>query len=240
MGAGTTWTPLIAGIVGSHAYGLAGPDSDVDTLSVAAAPTAEFHGLRTPTGKAGSRVTANPDTVVHEAGKFIALCLKANPTVNELLWLPDDCYATVHPLGQELIDLRVSLLGAHHVKEAYFGYAQAQFTRLKNRAGESFSSNIRTRTEKHARHLLRLITGGTQLYTTGHLDVRLDNPDKYRDFGITVASDPERGIELAEATLAYHRAAIESAASPLPAYPDTRAAEEWLLRVRSHFYKETT
>ena len=41
-------TPLLEGIVGSTAYGLAGPHSDVDRLGVFAAPTRAFHGLYPP------------------------------------------------------------------------------------------------------------------------------------------------------------------------------------------------
>lgn len=231
------WTPLITGIVGSQAYGLAGADSDVDTLSVAAAPTHVFHGLHAPLGKAGTKATTDPDTVVHEAGKFISLCLSANPTVNELLWLPADCYQQVHPLGQELLDIRRSLLGAQRVRDAYFGYAIAQFKRLRNRAGTSFSSDTQARTEKHARHLLRLVHGGVELYLTGHLTVRLPDPQRYRDFGHLIATNPEKGLELAESTLAANAAALDAKPSVLPEYPDPAAAEAWLLRVRAHFYE---
>ena len=38
-------TILLQGIVGSTAYGLAGPDSDVDRLGVYAAPTLDFARL---------------------------------------------------------------------------------------------------------------------------------------------------------------------------------------------------
>lgn len=55
------WTPLLVGTVGSHAYGLAGPDSDVDTLAFAAAPTARFHGLSLPTGKDATKTSTDPD-----------------------------------------------------------------------------------------------------------------------------------------------------------------------------------
>ncbi len=41
-------TVLLAGIVGSTAYGLAGPDSDVDRLGVFAAPTLSLLGLDAP------------------------------------------------------------------------------------------------------------------------------------------------------------------------------------------------
>jgi hypothetical protein len=44
-------TVLLQGIVGSTAYGLAGPHSDVDRLGVYAALTWAFHGLRLPIDK---------------------------------------------------------------------------------------------------------------------------------------------------------------------------------------------
>ncbi len=226
-----TWTTLLSGVVGSHAYGLAGPNSDVDTLAVAAAPTTDFHGLHLPIGKAGSRVSTQPDVTVHEAGKYVALCLNANPTVTELLWLPDDCYVEKHTLGNELIAIRQSLLGARCVRNAYLGYATAQFKRLRNR-GTNFSSDTQARTAKHARHLLRLIDGGSQLYLTGELNVRLVDPGRYLDFGQQVAVNPEDGLAAAERLLNGTSATLDSATSPLPDMPDSSLAEAWLRRVR--------
>lgn len=225
------WTTLLSGVVGSHAYGLAGPHSDVDTLTVAAAPTEDFHGLHLPIGKAASRVSTNPDVTVHEAGKFVALCLSANPTVTELLWLPDDCYVEKHALGNELLAIRQTLLGAHQVRNAYLGYATAQFKRLRNRS-TTFSSDTQARTAKHARHLLRLIANGTQLYLTGHLDVRLANPAYYHEFGQLVVDDPAEGVRHAQNALDMASATLDTVTSPLPDRPDTTAAEAWLQRVR--------
>jgi predicted nucleotidyltransferase len=227
----STWTTLLSGVVGSHAYGLAHTHSDVDMLAVAAAPTVEFHGLRLPVGKAASKVSTNPDVTVHEAGKYVGLCLAANPTVTELLWLPDDCYVEKHSLGNELLAIRRSLLGARRVRDAYLGYATSQFKKLGQR-GDTFSSDTRARTAKHARHLLRLIHGGTQLYLTGHLDVRLANPAHYLEFGKFVADNPVEGVRYAQNALDMASATLDTATSPLPATPDTALAEAWLRRVR--------
>lgn len=114
---------LLSGIVGSTAYGLAGPDSDVDRLGLYAAPTAHFHGLRPPTGRAASVVTTSPDATFHEALKYVTLALTVNPTVTELLWLPDHLYETRTALGDELIGIRGCLLSAKRVRDAYLGYA---------------------------------------------------------------------------------------------------------------------
>jgi uncharacterized protein len=80
---------LLSGIVGSTAYGLARPGSDVDRLGLFAVPTEQLHGLRRPPE---SHVTHEPDSTLHEAAKWARLALRSNPTVLELAWLPDGLY----------------------------------------------------------------------------------------------------------------------------------------------------
>jgi predicted nucleotidyltransferase len=160
---------LLSGIVGSTAYGLAGPHSDVDMLGVFAAETVTLHGL-TPPGE--SIVSSKPDATFHEARKYVTLALGGNPTVSELMWLPCDLYDIRSPLGDELIDLRYAFLSAKRTRDAYLGYAEQQFRKLEARGDGSFSADTRKRTAKHARHLMRLCAQGYELYATGSLLVR--------------------------------------------------------------------
>jgi len=214
-------TVLLQGIVGSTAYGLAGPHSDVDRLGVYAAPTRAFHGLRLPVDKAASVVVHDPDDLtLHEARKFALLALSANPTVTELMWLSR--YEVATPLGRELVGIRRAFLCAPRVREAYLGYAEQQFTRLANKGTDR-------RTPKHARHLLRLLHQGEHLYTTGELTVRLPDPQRYHDFGAAVAADPT----LARAALDEARQRFSTIESALPGHPDEATVEDWLLRVRA-------
>jgi predicted nucleotidyltransferase len=211
---------LLQGVVGSTAYGLAGPLSDVDRLGVYAAPTRAFHGLRLPIDRAASVVVHEPeDLTLHEARKFALLALSANPTVTELLWLPS--YETRTALGAELVGIRSAFLCAPRVRDAYLGYAEQQFTRLANKGADR-------RTPKHARHLLRLLHQGETLYATGELTVRLPDPQRYHDFGHAVAADPTLARETLDAAR-YRFSTIESA---LPDRPDEATVEAWLLRVR--------
>lgn len=231
------WTPILSGIVGSTAYGLAGPASDVDRIAFAAAPTVEFHGLNPPTGRHASRVTTSPDVAVHEIGKAVALLLSCNPTVNELLYLPDELIEVRHPLADELIGMRRLLLSTRGVRSAYLGYSNQQFTRLKNRADGTFSSDVRRRTAKHGRHLWRLCTQAQELHVTGTLNVRLPNPEICREFGERIVADPDRGLEVAQTMLAGTATVLDSTPSALPAQPDLAAAEAFLVRVRAAFYQ---
>jgi uncharacterized protein len=221
---------LLSGIVGSIAYGLAAENSDTDRLGVFAAPTKRLVGLRPPNP---SIVSSKPDATFHEAGKFAALLLKTNPTVTELLWLPPDLYETRMPLGDALISIRSAFLSRAYVRNAYLGYASQQFRRLEDRGDGSFSADTRKRTAKHARHLLRLLTQGLELYETGTLTVRLQNPGHYRDFGVRVASGD---LEAARREIASAEHWFDVAETPLPEQPDEATVEAWLQDVRRAHY----
>jgi predicted nucleotidyltransferase len=219
---------LLSGVVGSTAYGLAGPNSDVDRLGIYAAPTIQFHGLHPPGPKTSTIVQHDPDVTMHEAGKFAGLCLNGNPTLIELLWLED--YEVASDLGEELISIRDSFLSARGVRDSYYGYAVAQFKRLEE-TGE-FKSKQRARSAKHARHMLRLLDQGWELYTTGKLTIQLENPQWYIETGDMIAANTELALPI----LAGKKEQFETARSVLPEHPDEATVERWLQRVRARFY----
>jgi predicted nucleotidyltransferase len=210
---------LLAGIVGSTAYGLAGLGSDVDRLGLFAAPTVAFHGLH---GPKESIVTTEPDLTLHEAGKWCRLALNGNPTVMELVWLPDDLYDTRTDLGSALIGIRTAFLSAPGVRNSYLGYAAQQFKKIAN-------GDPDRRTAKHARHLARLIAQGTGLYESGELMIRLEDPQWYLDFGEEVAAG---NLERARALLARAEDDFARVSTPLPDRPDETVVDDWLRSVR--------
>lgn len=212
---------LLAGVVGSTAYGLAHAGSDVDRLGMFAAPTEDLHGLRRPPE---SVVGTDPDRTFHEAGKTVRLLLGSNPTVSDLLWL--ESYETSTPLGEELVGLRRSLHSAKAVRGAYLGYADQQFRKLLGHTPAQ-----RAKSAKHARHLVRLCRQAEQLHTTGSLVLRLADPEQVRRLGEAIADDAER----ARPVLARTEAVLDGP-GVLPEAPDEAAAEDWLRRVRRAFY----
>jgi predicted nucleotidyltransferase len=218
---------LLKGVVGSTAYGLDHADSDKDYLGVFAAPTKDLLGLHPPKD---SVVTKDPDTTVHEAKKFIGLCLGGNPTVSELLWL--DEYEVSTRIGQHLISIRESLLGADRVRNAYLGYAWQQFERLSNRGG-TFSADTAKRTEKHARHMVRLVQQGLELYRTGQLTIRVDDPEYVRTMGARIAADPQIGGEFMQQ--AQHD--FDGVKTVLPEKASELEAAFWLDRVRTEYWR---
>lgn len=220
---------LLQGVVGSTAYGLAGPDSDIDRLGVFAAPTRAFHGLTTPVE---SHVTTKPDSTLHEAAKWSRLAVKGNPSVSELLWLPEHEVTT--PLGAQLIEIRSAFLSAPAVMGAYLGYARDQLKKLMSRGDGRFDSDIpERRSLKNAIHVARLVESGERLYCSGVLTVRLPDPDKTRAVGKFLLENPDRGLVMLQA--AEER--MKHAGSPLPDKPDAATVEAWLHAVRDHYYE---
>lgn len=218
---------LLQGIIGSNAYGLAGPASDVDRLGVYAAPTLDFARLYPRADREWTIVSHEPSDITrHEAGKFCRLALNGNPTIVELLWLPEELYEVRTEFGDQLIGLRSAFLSAERVRLAYLGYVTEQATRLRNK-GE-FASTHRTRSEKHARHIRRLLDQGLGLYATGGLEVRLTDPERYHDFGRRAAADPNVVAEVVDEA----RRKFDAIRTPLPEQPDQAAVERWLLSVR--------
>ena len=79
---------------------------------------------------------------------------------------------------------------------------------------------------------MRLVDQGFELYTTGSLRIRLDDPARYREFGEQVAADPRAAVPF----MADAEARFDAAKSVLPDEPDVVAVEAWLLRVRRAFW----
>lgn len=219
-------TLILQGVVGSMAYGLAREGSDVDLLGVFVAPTVQVAGLDwSPRRESRVTVTVGPDSCAHEVGKFLRLALQCNPTLLELLWLPADGLTVSDEWGHDLRRLRTAVLSERAVRAAYGGYARQQAGKLAARDGQSFSSETKNRTVKHARHLLRLLRQGRELLEAGALSVHVGDPADYFAFdSMSVGGMLE--------VYAREDALFGAARSVLPAEPDRVSVRRYLDRVR--------
>ncbi|OZE04348.1 hypothetical protein CH249_25785 [Rhodococcus sp. 05-2255-3B1] len=223
---------LLEGVVGSVAYGLNTPDSDVDYTGVYAEPTEALLGLHPPLRERATWKRTDPDVTFHEVGKAMGLMLSCNPTASEILWLGH--HTRKSELGEELISLRTHFLSSKRVRDAYFGYATSQFHRLVHRG--RFQGSLETRREKHARHTMRLLWQGYELYTTGNLPIRVPDPQPFFDFGDSISKDPE--AKAASALITEHALKFDAATSALPEQPNEPPLEDFLQRVRRHYLEE--
>lgn len=213
---------MLRGVTGSHAYGLAHADSDVDMKAVAVKPTREFLGFLVPNVSYLTHdvVADDVDVTVHEVRKFIGLCLKSNPTASELLWLND--YDVMTDEGRELVAMRESLLSSSCVRNSYYGYARSQ-VELMQRRGVTLA-----RIGKAARHALRMMDQGVTLWRTGQIVVKVDDPDELRTRAQRAVADPT----ILEDGLARLARVIETEPTPLAEEPDVGLADEFVRQVR--------
>ncbi len=85
---------IFRGIVGSHAYGTADAQSDVDTRGVFVVPSMEYVRLSPPPKQVSD---ARNDHTYHSLLRFCELMSESNPTTMEMLYLPKDCILHMTP-----------------------------------------------------------------------------------------------------------------------------------------------
>lgn len=215
---------LIEALVGSHAYGLNTPQSDKDYLGVYQVPTSHVLGVEKITDTyTQSGPEFENDLTMHEVGKFFKLAMQNNPTVLELLWLPEENYVALTPVGELIIENRHLFL-SKTVKDSFGGYAMAQAKRLERR-GDSFSSETKKRTPKHARHCFRLMRQGAQLLQTGDMTVKVPNPEELWEIG-------ELPVDQIVKRFKKEFAKFEEIETILPDHPDVDAISDLLVKIR--------
>jgi predicted nucleotidyltransferase len=214
---------LLRGVVGSTAFGLARPGSDIDRLGLFATPVRHLHVVdrdKVTQLLRESVVTRDPDLTMHEIGKYIRLALRCNPTLVDLLYLPE--YEVLTEAGQRLVDLRSDFLSETYVRSAYGGYAMSQIARIQQ---EVRNEQRQGRIAKHARHCFRLLEQGKDLLYKGSLTVRVSNPDFYWAFDEMSAERIEEEFQRAFDT-------FNSVDSVLPKYPRTDRLQQLLWDIR--------
>lgn len=221
---------ILQGIVGSTAYGLAHEGSDEDRLGIYVAPLRSVLGVGGPHVVEDSLVRHDPDLTLHEVGKYVRLALSANPTILELLWLPDYEIQTLP--GEILCAHRFHFLSEPKVKGRYGGYAKAQAERLLRRDSEGkagFSSDVKNRTAKHGRHCYRLLLQGAQLLREGRMTVNVgDHRDELFEAGERAAANPQAFYD----EIMNKLAEFDLIESVLPDTPDTEVINTLLIDIR--------
>jgi uncharacterized protein len=111
---------------GSHAFGTANPDSDVDIRGVCIPPRSYLIGL----AAFEQAEDAENDTVIYSLAKFMALALANNPNMLDLLWANEEHILYMDEYGRELRAHR-DLFLSRQVARTYAGYAENQLRRME-------------------------------------------------------------------------------------------------------------
>ncbi|MFE0677977.1 DNA polymerase beta superfamily protein [Streptomyces sp. NPDC058867] len=210
---------IYACVMGSRAFGLATDGSDTDRRGVFLAPTPLFWRFdKPPTHVEGPA----EEQFGWELERFCELALRANPNILECLHSPLVEYAD--STGRELLGLRDAFL-SRQAHDTFARYALGQRKKL-----EGDVRNHGAPRWKHAMHLLRLLTSARDLLRTGTLT--LDVGDLREPLLAVKRGEvpwPEVEVWMTRLAGEAERAAERS---PLPAVPDRRRVEDFLVRVR--------
>ena len=206
-------------VVGSRAYGLAGPDSDTDRRGIYLPPAERHWSLF---GVPEQLEDADAQECYWEIGKFLAMALKANPNILECLYTP--LVETVAPLAEELRANRRRFL-SQFVYQTYNGYVLSQFKKLEG--------DLRNKGEikwKHAMHLIRLLLSGAAILREGHVPVSVG---EHRERLLEIRSGVVPWEDVNAWRLALHREFEDAyAGTRLPERPEYAWADAFLIRAR--------
>ena len=109
-------------IVGSQAYGTNTPESDEDRKFVYVLPDYLYGYI--------SQLHVNKDYVGFELGEFMNLIGTANPTLLELLNMPEDCVISKHPVFDLILNEKNKFITKECAK-SFGGYSRAQIKKAK-------------------------------------------------------------------------------------------------------------
>jgi len=204
---------ILAGVVGSRAQGFATENSDYDRGAVFLAPILDLLDLERPDPSVQRH---GPDVWMHELSKFVKLAMTCNPTILELLWLPE--YEIRTTTGYMITDVRQDFLSRKVLYNAYRGYARQQLVRAESEL----------RTTKARRHALRLMLQGYLALRDGVITVEVS-----QDWATTINSNLGLGFtELYQDLEQLLDSALLT--SPLPTVPNFDVATKLMHRIRTY------
>jgi predicted nucleotidyltransferase len=207
--------------VGSHAFGLAGDDSDQDIRGIYL-PPARLHWSLFKLPEQLEFNAEDRDDVYWELEKFLKLALKANPNVLETLWTPLVLHAD--EVAQRLRELR-DLFLTRYLYKTYSGYVLSQFRRMAN--AHARTGKYRA---KHAMHLIRLLYSGVEALRSGQ--IRID-VGEHRDELLAIKAGALSFEEARDRALELdHQFQEAYRQTTLPERPDYRRADEFLIWAR--------
>ena len=146
---------------GSHSYGTATPNSDIDIRGCAFNRKSDLLGL----SNFEQLVEETTDTTIYSFNKLISLLLNVNPNCIEMLGCKPEHYLMFSPVAQEMIDNRKMFLSRRAVN-SFGGYATQQLRRLQN----AVARDALTQAEKE-KHILGSIKSAMMCFN-----------DKYAEF----------------------------------------------------------
>lgn len=119
---------IFEGIAGSHLYGMATPESDMDTRGVCLPPQ---RVMLDPFMKFEIQdAFGDEDRTLYSLAKFFALCADNNPNILELLFVPEE-YVLYQTKEWSKVVKHRHLFLSKNIKSRFLGYAMSQLKAIE-------------------------------------------------------------------------------------------------------------
>ena len=112
--------------MGSQAYGTATLNSDIDIKGIYIQNIYDVASF-----KYQQQIMPDKDTTYYEIKRFLELAGSANPTILELMWMPDRCVQIKDPLFIKYIESNRDLFLTKECCNSFMGYAYQQIYKAK-------------------------------------------------------------------------------------------------------------
>lgn len=176
--------PQYLTMMGSHAYGVATLESDIDLVGFCIPRLGiifpHVDGVVQGFGNQGERFDQYQqhhleeyDVTIYNIVKYFQLLMQNNPNIIDSIFTPQHCIKVCTPIGQMVRENRKIFLhrGAWH---GFKGYAYSQITNMKNKNPvgkrkedvEKYGMDV-----KYAYHMVRLLDEIEQILSTGDLEL---------------------------------------------------------------------
>lgn len=161
---------IILTLGGSHAYGTANENSDLDIRGCAL--NSKMQILTNENFE--QFINEATDTTIYSFNKLVSLLSNCNPNTIELLGNKLEHYLYVSPIGQELID-NSHLFLSKRAAYSFGGYATAQLRRLDNKAVRLVNQ------EQREKHILNSIMNAYHTFPEKYFSFSEDSIKLYID-----------------------------------------------------------
>lgn len=112
--------------MGSQAYGTATPNSDIDIKGIYIQNIYDVASF-----KYQQQIMPDKDTTFYEVKRFLELAGSANPTILELMWMPDRCIQIKDPLFIKYIESNRDIFLTKECCNSFMGYAYQQIYKAR-------------------------------------------------------------------------------------------------------------
>ena len=223
-------TLILKCLVGSHAHGLATPESDYDYRGVYVLPTQDILALGYNYKGSHWLEGEKEDQTAYEIGHFLFLATKCNPTILEVMVAPEVRITEGHHLshyGAGIRELLPYCWNPQQAFDAFVGYGLNQRKKMLD--------NHLDRWNKYGVAYLRTLWNLNDLLNTGTFSLKVTN-EKFKDILLNIkAKKWTNGQIIDHANKLTELAKISL--SECDHKPDHQKVNDFLIGVRKEFFK---